>query len=48
MAIVVLGRFAVFKHAWSNDFDPAADQLPPAGFELVARNDDYAAYARCA
>jgi hypothetical protein len=48
VALVVLGRFAVFKHAWSNDFDPAAVQLPPAGFELVARTDDYAAYARCA
>lgn len=48
VAIVVLGRFAVFKHAWSNDFDPGASQLPPAGFELVARTNHYAAYARCA
>ena len=48
VAIVVLGRFAVFKHAWSNDFDPGASQLPPAGFEFVARTNDYAAYARCA
>ncbi len=48
VALVVLGRFAIFKYAWSNDFDPAAVQLPPANFELVARNDDYAAYARCA
>jgi hypothetical protein len=48
VALVVLGRFAIFKYAWSNDFDPAAAQLPPDGFELVARTQDYAAYARCA
>ena len=48
VALVVLGRVAIFKHAWSNDFDPAASQLPPDGFELVARTDDHAAYARCA
>lgn len=48
VAVVVLGRFAIFKYAWSNDFDPADVQLPPDGFDLVARTDDYAAYARCA
>ena len=48
VALVVLGRFAIFKHAWSNEFDPAAVQLPPDGFELVARTEDYAAYANCA
>jgi hypothetical protein len=47
VALVVLGRFAVFKQAWSSDDDPARVQLPPAGFRPVARNDHYAAYARC-
>jgi hypothetical protein len=47
VALVVLGRFAVFKQAWSNDDDPARVQLPPGGFRPVARNDDYAAYVRC-
>jgi hypothetical protein len=47
VALVVLGRFAVFKHAWSNDDDPASVQLPPAGFRRVAVNDDYAAYVGC-
>ncbi|MEJ7893043.1 MAG: hypothetical protein WKF94_10415 [Solirubrobacteraceae bacterium] len=48
VAIVVVGRYAVFKYAWTNEFDPADVQLPPDGFNLVARTDDYAAYARCA
>jgi hypothetical protein len=47
VGLVVLGRFAIFKQAWTNEVDPAAVQLPPDGFALVARNDDYAAYARC-
>jgi len=47
VAIVVVGRFAVFKQAWTNEFDPAAVQLPPDGFDLAARTGDYAAYARC-
>jgi hypothetical protein len=47
VALVVLGRFAIFKQAWTNEADPARVQLPPDGFALVARNDDYAAYARC-
>jgi hypothetical protein len=47
VALVVLGRFAIFKLAWTNDFDPAAVQLAPDGFELAARNRDYAAYVRC-
>ena len=48
VAIVVVGRYAVFKYAWTNEFDPADVQLPPDGFNLVARTDDYAAYVRCA
>jgi hypothetical protein len=47
VALVVLGRFAIFKQAWTSEDDPARVQLPPDGFALVARNDDYAAYARC-
>jgi hypothetical protein len=47
VALVVLGRFAIFKQAWTNDFDPARVQLPPDGFDLAARNADYAAYVRC-
>ncbi len=47
VALVVLGRFAIFKQAWTNELDPAAVQLPPAGFKLAARSADYAAYARC-
>jgi hypothetical protein len=47
VALVVLGRFAVFKQAWTNDDDPARVQLAPAGFRRVARNDDYAAYVGC-
>jgi hypothetical protein len=47
VALVVLGRFAIFKLAWTNDYDPARVQVPPEGFALAARNDDYAAYVRC-
>jgi hypothetical protein len=47
VALVVLGRFAIFKQAWTNDFDRADVQLPPDGWGLAARTDDYAAYARC-
>jgi hypothetical protein len=47
VALVVLGRFAVFKQAWTNPDDPARVQLPPEGFRRVAVNDDYAAYVRC-
>jgi hypothetical protein len=47
VALVVLGRFGVFKQAWSNPDDPAGVQLPPAGFRRVARNDHYAAYVGC-
>ena len=47
VALVVLGRFAILKQAWTTSTDPAAVQLPPEGFRRVARNRDYAAYARC-
>ena len=47
VALVVVSRFAVFKHAWSNDTDSPLIQSPPAGWRRVASGDFYAAYARC-
>jgi hypothetical protein len=46
-ALVVTSRFAIFKHAWTNEADPARIQSPPAGFARVATSEFYAAYARC-
>ena len=47
VALVVTSRFAVFKHAWSNEGDSPLIQSPPAGFDRIASGDFYAAYARC-
>jgi hypothetical protein len=47
VALVVTSRFAIFKHAWTNDSDSARIQSPPPGFRRVATSDFYAAYARC-
>ena len=47
VALVVTSRFAVFKHAWSNDTDSPLIQSPPAGWPRVETGDFYAAYARC-
>jgi hypothetical protein len=47
VALVVTSRFAVFKHAWTNEGDSPLIQLPPAGFRRVVTGDFYAAYARC-
>jgi hypothetical protein len=47
VALVVTSRFAVFKHAWSNEGDSPLIQSPPAGWPRVATGDFYAAYARC-
>ncbi len=47
VALVVLGRFAIFKQAWTNELDPSLVQRPPPGWPVVARTRDYAAYARC-
>jgi hypothetical protein len=44
---VVTSRFAIFKHAWSNDTDPPRIQLPPPGWRRIVTSDFYAAYARC-
>ncbi len=48
VAIVVLGRFAIFKQAWTNELDRSLVQRAPEGFRLLARTRDYAAYGRCA
>jgi hypothetical protein len=47
VALYVLGRFATFKHAWTNDSDPASVQVPPEGWQPIARSAYYVAYARC-
>jgi hypothetical protein len=47
VALVVTSRFAVFKHAWSNEGDAPLIQSPPAGWNRVTTGDFYAAYARC-
>jgi hypothetical protein len=47
VALVVTSRFAVFKHAWSNDIDSPLIQEPPAGWRRIHTGDFYAAYARC-
>jgi hypothetical protein len=47
VALVVTSRFAIFKHAWSNDIDSPLIQLPPAGWRRIVTSDFYAAYARC-
>jgi hypothetical protein len=47
VALVVTSRFAILKHAWTNETDPPRIQSPPAGFRRVATSDYYAAYARC-
>jgi hypothetical protein len=45
--LVVTSRFAIFKHAWSNDVDSSLIEEPPAGWRRVATSDFYAAYSRC-
>jgi hypothetical protein len=47
VALVVTSRFAIFKHAWTNESDPPRIQSPPPGFRRVATSDFYAAYVRC-
>ena len=47
VAIVVTSRFAIFKHAWTNEADRSLVQTPPAGFRRVRTSDFYAAYVRC-
>jgi hypothetical protein len=45
--LFVIGRFAIFKQAWTNELDPASIEVPRAGWTPVARTADYAAYVRC-
>jgi hypothetical protein len=47
VALVVTSRFAIFKHAWSNDGDSPLIQLPPPGWKRIVTSDFYAAYAKC-
>jgi hypothetical protein len=47
VALVVTSRFAIFKHAWSNDKDPPRIELPPPGWRRIVTSDFYAAYAKC-
>jgi hypothetical protein len=47
VALVVTSRFAIFKHAWSNDIDSPLIEVPPAGWRRIVTSDFYAAYARC-
>jgi hypothetical protein len=47
VAIVVTSRFAIFKHAWTDNSDDALIQVPPAGFRRVKTTRFYAAYVRC-
>lgn len=47
VAIVVTSRFAIFKHAWSDNADSPLIQVPPDGFQRVKTTRFYAAYVRC-
>jgi hypothetical protein len=47
VALVVTSRFAIFKHAYTDETDPATIQLPPPGFRRAATSDHYAAYVSC-
>jgi hypothetical protein len=47
VAIYVTSRYALFKHAFTNDSDPALIEVPPDGWRPIARSEYYAAYARC-
>ena len=46
-AIVVTSRFAIFKHAWTDNSDDPLIQVPPAGFDRVKTTRFYSAYVRC-
>jgi hypothetical protein len=47
VAIYATSRMAIFKHAFTDESDPATIQLPPDGWAPIARSEHYAAYARC-
>ena len=46
LVLIAEGRRTLDKQAFDGD-TPATTQLPPAGFEPVARDDDYSVWARC-
>jgi hypothetical protein len=47
VGIYVTSRFAIFKHALTNENDSALVQVPPAGFERVKATSVYSAYVAC-
>jgi hypothetical protein len=47
VAIYVSSRYALFKHAFTNDSDPAIIEVPPDGWRPISRSQYYTAYARC-
>jgi hypothetical protein len=47
VGIYVTSRFALFKHALTNESDSALVQVPPAGFERVKVTSVYSAYVAC-
>jgi hypothetical protein len=47
VGIYVTSRFAMFKHAITNESDSALVQVPPAGFERVKVTSVYSAYVAC-
>ncbi len=47
VAIYVTGRFAIYKHAFTDDSDAALVQVPPDGWRRVAVTPYYAAYVSC-
>jgi len=47
VAIFVTGRFALFKHAFTDKADSALVEVPRPGWERVAVTRYYAAYVRC-
>lgn len=47
VGIYVTSRFAMFKHAITNENDSALVQVPPAGFERVKVTSVYSAYVAC-
>jgi hypothetical protein len=47
VAIYVTSRFAIFKHALTDEADSALIEVPREGFDRVAVTPYYAAYVRC-
>jgi hypothetical protein len=47
VAVYATSRFAIYKHAFTDESDPPQIQIPPDGWKRIAHSDHYAAYARC-